>query len=140
MNSIRSFRLVTAALLVSLVTLLPGCAYDVYGPGPSAVQHPAYYYDYNYYPGAGVYFNIYSGYYYYRSNNVWMRARVLPSSIYLGPHVGLRIWSDRPYTYYNAHRERYHPARSYHPSAARNRTERRNNYDRHEQYLKRYRH
>ncbi|MGA8260334.1 MAG: hypothetical protein WB783_09005 [Arenicellales bacterium] len=138
MHTSRRLRVLTTVLFLGLAAGLPGCVYDAYGPGPAAVGHPAYYYDYYYYPGASVYFNLYSGYYYYRSNNVWIRARALPSYIYLGPRVSLRIWSDRPYTYYNVHRERYRPGPSYRPSPGRDHGERRYDADRHQQYLKRY--
>ena len=140
MRTSRGFRVVTVALLLSLAAGLPGCVYDAYGPGPSAVRQPGYHYDYYYYPGASVYFNVYSGYYYYRSNNVWLRARALPSYIYLGPRVSLRIWSDRPYTYYNVHRERYRPSPSYRPNPTRDHRERRYDTDHHERYMKRYSH
>ena len=140
MTSIQRYRLLVAGAFLALTAVISGCAYDVYGPAPDGGGQAAYYYDYDYYPAAGVYFNFYSGYYYYRSNNVWVRARLLPAHIYLGPRVALRIRSDKPYTYYSIHRERYRPSRSYQPSAARNQTERRYNQQRHERYLREYRH
>lgn len=134
------FKLPAAAWLLALTMLLPACVADVYGPGPyTQPQNPAYYYDYSYYPNSGVYFNYYSGYYYYRSNNARMRVRTLPPHVYLGSRVALRIKSDRPYTYYNVHRQRYRPSPGYHPDPTRDRRERSYNRDHHEQYLKRYR-
>lgn len=125
-----------ALCMLALAGVMTSCAP---APYPSYSPHPAYFYDYAYFPGPGVYFNYYSGYYYYRSHNAWVQARALPPDIYLGPRVALRIWSDRPYTYYQVHHKRYRPPASYHPSRSKDRYERSYNHEHHQQYLKRYR-
>lgn len=146
MHSHSRFRLLPLILLLGTAVLTPSCAYDSYGPRPytrpATHYRPAYYYDYHYYPSAGVYFNLYSGYYYYRSGGIWVRARVLPSRIYLGPRdrIHMRIWADKPYAYYSLHRQRFSPPPHYQRDRDRNRFERSYNRSHHEQYLRRYRH
>jgi hypothetical protein len=138
-------RLVSAVLTVLAAALVPGCAYDPYDPGPYArpeVRYRSpYYYDYHYYPSAGVYFHVYSGRYYYRLHNAWVQARVLPSHIYIGPRerIHLRIWSDYPYRHYDLHHRRYLPHPAYRHDRDRNRFERRYNRSQHDHYLRRYR-
>lgn len=131
------------ASMLLLLAILPGCVY--YDPAPYSrpdvrYQSP-YYYDYHYYPSTGIYFNVYSGRYYYRSRNRWIQARVLPPHIYIGPRerIHLRIWSDQPYRNYNLHRQRFRPHPGYRHVPDRNRFERRYNRNQHDQYLRRYR-
>lgn len=137
----KRFKLLFVTLLFWLATILSACApAPYYSPHP--VQHrPAHYYDYHYYPSVGVYFNLYSGRYYYRSGATWVNVRTLPSHVHISPQdrINLRIWSNKPYSHYDDHRKHYHSPPSYHPSRDRDRYERDYNRKHHEQYLKRYR-
>lgn len=141
----RQFIKAPVALFLGLTALLSACAYDAYYPGPysspPAAHHPVHYYDYHYYPGAGVYFHLYSGYYYYRSGGAWVRFSILPPLIHIDSRdrIQLRIWSDKPYTHYRTHSERYHPYPGYHPDRDRDRYERKYNRSHHERYLRLYR-
>ncbi|HSH42455.1 MAG TPA: hypothetical protein VK973_10075 [Arenicellales bacterium] len=143
-NTLRS-RAAAAALLASIAVLVSGCAYDVYHPGPrysSTVQYrPAYTYDYHYYPSARVYFHLYSGYYYYRPYNTWLRVRTLPPNIYLGPQerVQVRIWSNKPYLRHQVHSQRYRPHPDFRRDPRHDRYERRYNDRHHQLYMRPYR-
>lgn len=145
MPTIKRFGAATTVLLAAVMVLGSGCAYDTYRPGPysRAPGHyrPAYYYDYHYYPSTRVYFHLYTGHYYYRPRDTWVRVRSLPAHTYLGPRdrVQLRIWSDQPYLYHRTHRQRYSPAPGYRRDRALDRYERSYNRRHHQQYLRRYR-
>lgn len=134
-----------SVVLLALITLFAGCAPRVYHTGtyvPPRVRYSSpYYYDYHYYPSVKVYFNLYSGWYYYRSGPGWVHARTLPSRFYLSPRdrVHLRIWADVPYRHFATHQERFRPYPSYRHNRDYNRFERRYNRSHHEQYLRRYR-
>lgn len=136
---------VVATLLTAVVTLAAGCAYETYRPGPytrSPVQYrPMYTYDYHYYPSAQVYFHVYSGYYYYRPYDAWLRVRTLPPHIYLGPseRIHLRIWSAPPYIQHDIHRKRYRPHPNYRRDRNLDRYERRYNARHYQEYRRRYR-
>lgn len=144
-SRIATASLVPAALMVFSSTIIPGCAYNRYDPGPYSRPHvryqSPYYYDYHYYPSARVYFHVYSGSYYYRSRNTWIQARVLPPNIYIGPRerIHLRIWSDHPYLQHDLHRQRFRPHPGYRYDLDRSRFERRYNRSQHSYYLRRYR-
>lgn len=137
--------LVTVALMVLLPTVVTGCAYHHYDPvpysRPQVRYHSPYYYDYHYYPSVGVYFNVYSGRYYYRSHSTWVQSRVLPPNIYIGPRerIHLRIWSDQPYRHYDLHRQRFRAHPGYRHDPDRNRFEHRYNLSQHNRYLRKYR-
>ena len=101
-------RLLIAAVIV-LSMLSSGCvttvgAYGSYG-------HPRVLYTYYYYPALHMYFDISSGYYWYRDHHHhhWRRDKHAPP--HLAPHdhhrVILRLDTDRPYKYYEQHRDRY---------------------------------
>lgn len=66
-------------------------------------------YDYYYYPGTSVYFQIHTGYYYYQDHGRWLRARQLPPSIHLDP--GYRrhmiIHDAQPYQHHDEHEREY---------------------------------
>ena len=128
-----------AILLTATAAGLSGCA-AYYGPPATYVRSP-YYYDYYYYPHADVYFQIYSGEYYYRSGGAWRRSRALPKNVYpdrrdRGP---MHIPGKTPYTH-NVQRPQARPSpnRQYQRSPQQNREERQNNTRRHEEYRKRY--
>lgn len=145
MPTMKLTRAAITILVTAIAALTAGCAYDVYRPGPygrSVVTYrPAYTYDYHYYPSARVYFHLYSGYYYYRPYNTWLRVRRLPPHIYLGPgeRVHLRIQSAPPYLRHDIHRKRFRPHPNYQRSRERDRYERRYNSRHHRQYFERYR-
>jgi hypothetical protein len=107
--------LVLIGLLSSF--LFAGCIYDpvYHGPPPPGYYHP-HYYDYYYYPRANVYFQFSTGFYFYLTNGVWIKARVLPRHIIIDPYdrVRIRVDSDRPYTRYEEHRSRFKPRPIYH--------------------------
>lgn len=115
---------------------LAACTYaprhdDAYG---------AYVHDYYYYPQFGVYFHLYSGHYYYRDGNSWVRVRVLPRHIYLDHRVRrpLVIRDAAPYRQHEAHRERYRTPQDLKRDRAHDRQEREHNRRRHQEYLSRF--
>ena len=132
-------------LSAGLIAALAGCGHGPYHPGPYSRPHvrysSPYYYDYHFYPSTGVYFNVYSGRYYYRFGGRWVNARSLPSHIYIGPgdRIHTRIWSDRPYLHRDLHRKRFRPHPYYRRHWERNRFERRYNRNNHRRYVQRYR-
>jgi hypothetical protein len=142
--AIRSRAAIAAAAAVAL-TVLSGCAYDVYHTSSyartPAHYRPVYNYDYHYYPNTRVYFHLSSGYYYYRPYNTWLRVRTLPPNIYLAPQerVQIRVWTARPYVHHDIHRQRYHPHPGYTRDRRFDRYERRYNSRYHQEYLRRYR-
>lgn len=109
--STRNFALLLAGLLG---TGLGGCA--VYGQpyaGGGYVQTmpPAgiAYYDYWYYPGVQVYYDINRHVYFYLSSSGWLEVRVLPPALRarLGRHVPIHSRYARPYREHNDHRRKY---------------------------------
>lgn len=126
------------ALMVALVT-----AACTYAPARRGPPYPDYYYDYYYYPHTDVYFQLYTGEYYYRTGRDWHRARILPRVIYLDPRerVTIRIRDPKPYLHAPAHRKAYPPPPNYRyvPNRERDRAEREHNLRQHEQFRDRYR-
>ena len=99
-----------AAVLASLAPMaLPGCVGPAYVAAPR--RYPPYYYDYYYYPDVGVYFHLYSGWYYYRDHGRWLRVRRLPPHIHLHPQQRyvLRGPEKEPWRHYEEHRRKYPP-------------------------------
>ena len=93
--------------LVGLMVLgVTACTY-----APRYDDVPAYRSDYYYYPGIGVYFHLYSGDYFYRDGDRWLRTRVLPPRIVLDQRLRrpLVIKDPAPYRHNADHRERYRP-------------------------------
>ena len=122
MNRLKKIKV---TLLGGLLTLmLSSC---VYGPG---YHHPnsAFYYPYGYYyyPNVSVYFQYSTGFYFYLSNNVWIRTKVLPPYIRLSPsqRIHLDIKSSKPYLYHKQHTEQYRPRPNYKPAPQLDRKER----------------
>ena len=102
-------RILTGVLAAALLPSLPGCVGPPYeGPPP---HYPPWYYDYYYYPHVGVYFHIYTGYYWYLDGQRWRRVRRLPPHIRLHPRyrVPLRIPDEQPYRDHDEHRRKYPP-------------------------------
>ncbi len=78
-----------------------------YGGAVISSQQP--WYDYDYYPSAGVYFNYGTGYYYHHDHGRWNHVRRLPRHIRIHDYdrVRLRLHGDRPYLYHDEHRRKY---------------------------------
>ena len=125
MGIIKSIRVAGA---VGLSLLMSSCFYDPYYYGPpsyygSTIYHP---YDYFYYPSVSVYFQYSTGFYFYLSDGIWIRNRILPSRFRLNPsdRVPLRIESDKPYLFNSQHMEKFRPGPGLRPSPERDRYER----------------
>jgi hypothetical protein len=88
----RFIRLLSGGAVVALDFGLAGC----YSPGHYP-RRPNY--GYYYYPGVNVYFHIYTGYYFYRVDGAWRRARSLPSHIYLSRRDRRQIYIREPRPY-----------------------------------------
>ena len=129
------------SLLIALVAVF-AVASCTYGPVHHRGEaYPSHYHDYYYYPHADVYFQIYTGEYYYRAGRDWRRVRVLPRTIYLDPkyRVTLRITDPRPYVHAPAHRQAHPPPRArYVPNREHDRAEREHNLRRYDEYRERY--
>ena len=107
-----------ALLMIAGITLLTGatlitttgCSNDYRG---ATIYRPAYFspYDYYYYPYWSVYFNISTGYYYYRDGVTWIKVRTLPSRFILDDRDRVRVVinSDKPYLKHAEHRIQYTP-------------------------------
>ena len=136
MNRRKLIGLLGGACMAAFAPGLAGC----YGPAPYGPPYPPQYYDYYYYPHVDVYFQIYTGWYYYRSDNVWWRARHLPPHIRLDPRYRrpIVIREDQPYRQHPQHRAAYPPPSEWRPEPHRDRQERDDNRRQHEEYLKRW--
>ena len=130
------------SFLVAATTLAAGagmsaCApvYVDAPPGPP----PPWHYDYYYYPGASVYFHLYSGTYYWRDGRTWISAQVLPHHIYLDHRIRrtVVIRDREPHRHWHKHREQYRRPRDYRPHPRFDRDERVHNRRRHEEYRRR---
>lgn len=123
------------AILVSLIPVLmtsaasislTGCA--AYYDRPSPVYQRSVYtpYDYYYYPSVQIYFNVATGYYYYRDGAIWLRTRILPSRYLLDSRDRVRvvIKSDKPYLWNEQHRATYQKNPAYKVDRARDLQER----------------
>jgi hypothetical protein len=136
-----------STLIVCCVSLfaLSGC-YDPYYVGGGAgyqvpygrtvVSYQEPWYDYDYYPSSGVYFNSGTGYYYHHDHGRWNQVRRLPRHIRIHDYdkVRMRLHGDRPYLYYDEHRRKYR--------GHRNKNKHKNRKDRYRderKYEKRYR-
>lgn len=109
MNKTRYIRVIGALGLM----MVSSCIYDpyYYGPPPYYSSTAYYPYDYYYYPSVRVYFQYSTGFYFYISNGIWTRSRVLPPHFRLNARdrVLLRIKSDKPYQQNPQHVEKYRP-------------------------------
>lgn len=65
--------------------------------------------EYVYYPTAGVYFDIGRRVYFYRSDDGWRTAAVLPSTIVIDIDRGVKMEldTDEPYAYHHEHEKKY---------------------------------
>lgn len=103
---------------------------------------PAYRSDYYYYPSVGVYFHLFSGDYYYRDGDHWLRTRVLPPHIVLDHRLRrpLVIKDSEPYRHNATHRERYGPPPGFKRDRRYDRPEREHNDRQHREYRERWGH
>lgn len=113
-------RIITILLASLAGASLGGCAvYDgPYRGGYMYTSPPAgfAYFDYWYYPGVQVYYDIHRHVYFYLGSGGWIQTRVLPPPLKarLGNHVPIHSRYDRPYMEHNDHRRRY-PQNYYQP-------------------------
>ncbi len=119
--------LLTGANLVAI----SGCSNDYRG---ATIYRPAYFspYDYYFYPYWSVYFNVSTGYYYYRDGVTWIKVRTLPSRFILDDRDRVRIVinSDKPYIKHTEHRARYAPRPNIRYERSRDIMERKSNINR----------
>lgn len=103
---------VTTILFLSL--LLTNCVVAPAQPGP--YYGPVIWYDYWYYPYAGIYFDIHRNLYFYHHHGRWVSARKLPKHYHgkLGHHVKMRLKDKRPHVRHKQHIQRY-PSKHYQP-------------------------
>lgn len=110
-----SVRILSIVLLSLLGACLSSCAvYDgPYRGGYMQTMPPAgiAYYDYWYYPGVQVYYDINRHVYFYLGSSGWIQVRVLPPTLRarLGGYVPIHSRYARPYREYNEHRRKYPP-------------------------------
>ena len=118
--------------VLALVIGLGGCVVE--GPVPPGPR--VHFYDYYYYPSVGVYFDIGTGYYYYRSGGGWVHTLTLPPTIRLDQRDRHRFESrDRdPYRNDQKNRERFKPIPRFQPNPNNDRKERDFHRKSHEQY------
>jgi len=128
MKTLAWYRMYRVALLLGAAVMATGCAYDMYDTYDSrpVYRDDSYLYDYYYYPSIGVYFHLYSGYYYYHDDRNWYRSRKLPPRYRLDSHDRIKFYdrSERPYLHFDSHREEYRPSPEYRPDPDRDRSER----------------
>jgi hypothetical protein len=132
--------LLGGACTIALASGLTGCYGPAYYEEPAP---PPYYDDYYYYPDVDVYFQIYTGWYYYKADGIWWRTKHLPTRYHLDP------WYRRPLVMKAnpahrpppPHREAFPPPPAHRPPAStRNREERQHNERMHEEYILRWKH
>lgn len=128
--------------VAAVAVFAPGLA-SCYGPAPHGQGYPPqppYYYDYYYYPHVDVYFQIYTGWYYYRSGGIWWRARQLPPHIHLDRRYRrpITVPDEPPYRQHPRHHETYPAPRDWRPDPRHDREEREYNRHQHEEWLKRW--
>ena len=136
-----------AALALSLAGGLAACTVQPYrhGPPPPVYVQGWYPYDYFYYPGAQVYFNISTGYYWYPDRGRWVRSYQLPPRLVVLPRdrVRIRVDRDEPWRHHQEHVQQYRPRlapQEYQRPQARdrNREEREHNQQLHREYRERH--
>lgn len=78
-------------------------------PWAPAYGYRAHVHRYYYYPAADVYYSLASSSYFYLSGGAWQVGISLPSSVFIDPgaYVSLDLDTDRPYLYYEEHRNKY---------------------------------
>jgi len=123
-------KMITAIMAIVTGTLLAGCILDdrrpvgvgvvvggapapvaVGGPPPWAPAHGhrAQVQRYYYYPASGVYYNVATSSYFYMSGGAWQVGVSLPTTMVIDPgaYVSLELDTDRPYLYYDEHRNKF---------------------------------
>ena len=105
-------RVVIIVLAIVVSTALPGCvAY------PRPYDSGGYvYFDYWYYPGIRVYYDIHRHIYFYPDGGNWIQVRVLPPELqaHLGTYVVIKSRYQQPYREFSEHHRRY-PEHYYQP-------------------------
>lgn len=121
-------KFIRAVFTLGITMMISSCFYDPHYYGPpsyygGATYHP---YDYFYYPSVRVYFQYSTGLYFYLSDGVWKRNRVLPPRFRLNPsdRVPLRIPGDKPYRLNPQHMDKYRPRPGIKPTPNRDKYER----------------
>jgi len=82
------------------------------GPPPHAPAHGyRAKYSYQYYPSCYVYFDVSRRCYFYLAGDVWKVSASLPLElrVQLGEYVSIEMDTDKPYTKFKDHREKYPP-------------------------------
>lgn len=104
-------RLTAGSAMVALMPGMTACTTErtVYRTAPPA--YPPEYYRYYYYPNAGVYYQVYTGFYFYFFNGAWRRTRQRPVFLNLDrrTRVIIVIRDERPYDRHREHERRYPP-------------------------------
>ncbi|MCB1764199.1 MAG: hypothetical protein KDI27_13815 [Gammaproteobacteria bacterium] len=98
--------------------------------------------EYYYYPNVGVYFHLFSGDYYYRDHDHWLRVRELPRHIHLDHRVrqNVVIREREPYRDYHRHQEQFRSPPKFRPEPRYDAPEREHNQRLHDQYHQRWQH
>lgn len=108
MDKIKFIRVIAA---LGLTMMMSSCVYDpyYYGPPPYHSGGTYYPYGYYYYPSLRVYFQYSTGFYFYISDGIWTRSRILPPHFRLHPRdrVHLKLKRDKPYLLNPQHVEKY---------------------------------
>ena len=98
-------RVFIIVLALAASAALPGCvAYPrPYGSGGYV------YFDYWYYPGIRVYYDIHRHIYFYPDGGNWIQVRVLPPELqaHLGSYVVIKSRYQQPYREFSEHHRRY---------------------------------
>ena len=134
MHSLVKFGALTIALLLGT----SACTYAPRHDDPiSWSRHNSYYY-----PHVGVYFHLYSGDYFYRDSNAWVRVKVLPKRYALDHRVRrtLVIKDELPYRYHARHREHHRLPADFRYDWQHDKAEREHNHRRHMEYRQRRHH
>ena len=136
MDSFYLRKVVVAAAGALVVLGSVSCSH--YSPPSHAPAHGYRWHahDYYYYPGVHVYYHIYTGYYYYRSSDVWVKVKVLPRHILIGrrDRVKIRVKGKNPHSLHEEHRHRYEPKKYIKTKRRHDRKEREYLHDRHKDY------
>lgn len=140
MNRLKIGLFLRMALGTLLLASIVGCS-GYYRGGPPVYRSEYYNYPYHYYyyPSSSVYFHLSSGHYHYLDGDFWKRANKLPPKYHLDHRDRVPVWldTDKPFTRYKGHRDKYRPRPDFRPDPKRDSEERRNNERMHERYRNR---
>ncbi|UCF56129.1 MAG: hypothetical protein JSW15_08485 [Deltaproteobacteria bacterium] len=85
------------------------------GPPPHAPAHGyRAKYSYHYYPSTYVYFDVSRKVYFYLEGGAWKMSVSLPDHlrVKLGEHVTIEMDTDKPYTKFEEHKNKYPPGQA----------------------------